>query len=726
MFPKLRSRIRPPFARPVFMAWLALALAPPPVPAAAQAAGKQPVQSEEAILFQADNLSYDQASDTLVAEGRVEAAYGKRLLFANRVDYNQTTGVVTATGDVVLTDPDGTTMFAEQAQLSDDLRDGVVRGMGMRLADNSAFAASRATRQGENLTRLDRAVYSPCKLCPEKGKRTPAWQIRAREVRHNKQTKRITYHHAFLDAFGVPVLYTPYFSHADPSVKRESGLLPPELGNSSELGRMIEVPYYWNLSPSRSLIVSPLFTSREGTVMKALYEERTRRGRFEVDGSLTRVDERDSNNNKTGEKETRGHIFTRGRFAAGPNDIWGFDIDRTTDDTYLSRYNLTGVDTLTSRLFTEHIAGRDIGTIDFLLFQGLNRDDDPGLTPMILPLMHFSGKTDPGAAGGRFGFDANALVLRRRDGQDSHRLSLTGGWQRNYVSGLGEVYTVFADLRGDAYYIDDIAVRNNKDDLTGRILPQAGLEWRLPFASRGREVTQIIEPVAQMIISPYGGNPDDIPNEDSGSFEFDSTNLFSATRFPGLDRWEGGPRANIGMKWGAYHANGGYISALLGQVLRAKDDSTFAPDTGLDKRQSDYVGAIAISPSPWFEVLHRFRLDRKDLGYRRSEVDLAAGPQQLRLGVGYVRLTREQTDAELRSREELAATMSAQFNSNWSMRSSMRRELGENSTVATNAGVFYKDECLLIGLVYDRRYTRDRDVPPSSSITFRFNLLNLG
>ena len=71
--------------------------------------------------------------------GNVEAAYGQRLLFANRVTYNQTTGIVTANGDVVLTDPDGATLFADKAQLKDDLAHGVVRGIGMRMADNSAL-----------------------------------------------------------------------------------------------------------------------------------------------------------------------------------------------------------------------------------------------------------------------------------------------------------------------------------------------------------------------------------------------------------------------------------------------------------------------------------------------------------------------------------------------------------------------------------------------------------
>ncbi len=37
-----------------------------------------------------------------------------------------------------------------------------------------------------------------------------------------------------------------------------------------------------------------------------------------------------------------------------------------------------------------------------------------------------------------------------------------------------------------------------------------------------------------------------IPNEDSLDFEFTDDNLFSLNRFPGIDRLEGGPRANVG------------------------------------------------------------------------------------------------------------------------------------------------------------------------------------
>ncbi len=689
------------------------------------AAVAQPIE-EPPLTFQADNISYNQSDNTVTAEGNVEAVYAGRILIAKRVIYQQTSGLVTAQGDVALTDTDGSTMFADSAELTDDLREGVIRGIRLKMANNTNMAANTATRSAGNETELDHAIYTPCKICTEHPGHDPTWQIRAGKVRHDQAAKRITYRNAYFDAFGVPVFYTPYFSHADPSVKHKSGLLVPSFSSSTDLGTVIEAPYYWSIDASRDLTISPMFTSREGPVLKGEYRARLPRGRLELSGSGTHADQRDEFDRKTGEKITRGHINSRGRFALNPYDIWGFDVERSTDDTYLKRYNISGDDTLTSRLFTEHTSGRDFGAIDFMLFQGLNREDDPGQTPMILPLMQYSAMSNPSATGGRFNISGNALVLRRSEGQDTHRVSVTAGWQRNYVSGLGEVYTVFSDMRGDVYYVDNIATNPGTSEFTGRALPQVGVEWRLPVTKYTDGVSQVIEPIAQLIYSPYGGNPKGIPNEDSGSFEFDGTNLFSPTRFPGTDRWEGGPRANLGAKWGAYGPNGGYVNVLFGQVWRLKEDSTFAPETGLDTQRSDYVGSIAVSPAPWFDILHRFRLDRDDFGYRRSEVELLAGPDALQLGFTYTRLSRELTDAALTSREEVTAGLSSQITDHWSARTFTRRDLSNNSSIESEAGVFYGDECIEYGLFYDRRFTRDRDIEPSTTIGFKINLRTLG
>ena len=74
-------------------------------------------------------------------------------------------------------------------------------------------------------------------------------------------------------------------------------------------------------------------------------------------------------------------------------------------------------------------------------------------------------------------------------------------------------------------------------NMTGRVLPVVALDWRYPMVRDAGRMRQLVEPIVMGVSSPYGGNRSDIPNEDSVSFEFDETNLFSLSRFPGYDLW---------------------------------------------------------------------------------------------------------------------------------------------------------------------------------------------
>ena len=72
----------------------------------------------------------------------------------------------------------------------------------------------------------------------------------------------------------MPVLYFPYFQHPDPSVKRRSGLLLPEIGNSTTLGFTIEVPYYFALAPNYDFTFHPLYTSKQGILWQGDWRHR--------------------------------------------------------------------------------------------------------------------------------------------------------------------------------------------------------------------------------------------------------------------------------------------------------------------------------------------------------------------------------------------------------------------------------------------------------------------
>lgn len=718
---------RPAIPALILSALVALSVLSAPAAGQAQTA----TADDNDVLFNADQLVYDQELGIVKASGNVEISTTLRILRANSVSYNERTDTVSASGDVSILEPTGEVLFAEYAELSDGLRTGAIKSIRILLTDRSRFAAAAATRENGNVTKMSRAVYSACQLCPDHPDRAPLWQIKAVEVIHNQKSQRIDYKDAFLEVYGVPIAYTPFFSHPDPTVKAKTGLLAPNYGSSTELGFRVETPYYIRLSPSADATISPIFTSKEGVVLGGQYRERTDRGGFIFDASLTRVDERDANNAKTGAKDVRGHIFSDGKFTLSPTWRWGFNGRRTTDDTYLRRYDVSSDDTLTSRLFVEGFRGRQYVGLNSYAFQGLREDDDPGTTPFVLPQLEYSYVGEPGRRGDSLRLDASTLSLYRSDGQDTQRLSMAATWQLPHTTKGGAVYTLMGRLRGDGYHVTSMpdAANTSLSDsgFRGRLLSMVALDWRLPMVHSSGTVRQIVEPVISAVLAPYGGNPTSVPNEDSQSFEFDDTNVLSVNRFPGLDRWEGGPRANFGLKFAAYGLSGGYSTAMIGQSYRLKADSTFADRTGLESKRSDYVGRVTISPSENLDYVQRIRIDRDTLAIRRNELDLSIGPERLRLDLGYLSLSKELTANDFSSREELRLAANAQITDNWSTNAHSRRDLTEEGgSLAHGLALTYQDECVVFTTRFERTFTQDRDVQPASSITFRVRLKGLG
>ncbi len=78
--------------------------------------------------------------------------------------------------------------------------------------------------------------YSPCKICNQPGQRTPLWQVKSERVVYDQVEHRIHFTNATLDVLGVPILYTPFLTEPDPTVKYASGFLTPDVGNATNIG----------------------------------------------------------------------------------------------------------------------------------------------------------------------------------------------------------------------------------------------------------------------------------------------------------------------------------------------------------------------------------------------------------------------------------------------------------------------------------------------------------
>lgn len=688
-------------------------------------------QSEEALPteLEADEMIYERDLGVVTARGNVEITQGERILFADTVTYNERDDVVTATGNVMLREPSGDVAFAEYVELSDGFKQGVIREIKVQRADRSRLSARVARREGEDRTVLEHAVFTRCESCPDHPERPPIWQIKSGTVTRDVSTEIVEYEDAMFEMFGVPIFYTPYFYHPDPTIDRKSGLLTPIIGSSTELGAQLTLPLYVVLDDTSDFTFSPRLTAKEGAVFGGEYRKRFDNGTFDTNGSITYVDEVDINNRKTGAEEFRGHIQSAGRFDVGRGFESGFSLNRASDDTYLQRYDISSADVLTSDLYLRGIRGRHAASVEFLAFQSLRQNDKDGDTPFVLPLASYTASTEP-SLGGRLDGTLSAVALQRTGGRDTRRVSLEGDWSADRIGEFGDLMTVGLHLRGDGYMISEAQSTDitavNDDEVTGRVWPMASLLWRLPMVKQEGRLMQTVEPVVQLIASPAGGNPSAIPNEDSQSFEFSEANLFERNRFVGFDRIESGSRVNYGLRLGLHGEGGGRTDLVIGQSIRLNQTSSANVGTGLEERFSDFVGRLSIAPSELVNYSLRFRFDADGPTVERHEHMLEAGDERYRLKLGYVSQAAIGGGVAAGAVEELNMEASAAIASNWKTFGAYRHDLTRaGGALRAELGLQYLDECFDFQIGAVRDFTSDRDIEASTSVFVRVQLLGL-
>jgi len=675
------------------------------------------------MLLQADQLIYDSDGQTVSAVGHVEIVDDSRILNADNVTYDQKIDKVTASGHVSVTDAKGNVAFADHVVLTDRMRDGALSGFGALIGKNGRLAAASAEKVQDRLVIAQRAVYSPCKICAQKGQRTPLWQVKSERVVLDQVKHRIHFTDATVDLFGVPVFYTPYLVESDPTVKYASGLLAPDIGTSTKIGYFLRIPVYLALSDSNGMTVVPEFTTQGGEMVEAEYRQRWNNSGMwlQASGAYNTV------GGLGGAPGTQDydHLFGAGRFAL--SDTWrtGFDTELTNNNAYMRIYDISYLDRLVNDLFLEDAYGRSRFAVTSYYFEGLRSTDVARRIPYVAPLLEYSYIPLQNVVGGQFRLVLNGIALTRGSGRDDQRVTAEANWRKPLVMAGGQLWTFVLDGRGDAYNIQTPATTTGRGTSTQleRGTGYAELDWRWPFVADGSPGhSYLLEPIAQLIGQPYASHPAALRDEDSSDFEFDENNLFSVSQVPGYDLLESGPRANVGFRAQTFFPTG-QATAVIGQTLRMQADPIFSADSGEKGNASDVVGEVSVK-FPHLDVTDRLDLDRDNGTLRRHEVYVTGSYGRSSLQVTYLQLPPQSLTLGLPSRQQVNAQADINFYQNWEAFAAVERDLQASRMLDTEYGLGYEDECLAISLAYRRKYTFDTvlGVPPSTSVVLHFSL----
>ena len=711
-----------PFLLAAAMAGAALAASP--WPALAQ-------DRNAPVTFTADDVQYDRDQGIVTATGRVEAWQNDRTLRADRIVFNRNTGVAAATGNVVLQDADGQVTFSDYAELTQDMKDGVLKGMRALLSQNGKLAANGARRIDAQLNELSRAVYTTCNLCAKDPTRAPLWDVRAREAVQDIGNKRIEYRDAIIDVYGIPVMYTPYLTHPDPTEKRASGLLIPSFGSGSRhLGAFLSVPYYIVLDAQSDVTLTGMVTQKADEVLSYAYRRRFNDGKVTLNGSFS--DEHFKAN---------GHLFAHGDFAIDDAFRWGFDFNRGSNAAYLRDFRIApNVPVLVSSVFVEGFGQGAYTRSDIRLYQSLTSATLTSKLSYVLPRTQYSYVGEQDSWGGRFAFDGDAFNVIRNSGTKTQRASANLDWSRPFNGPLGDLWTFAAHVDSAAYNATGLNMLPNYSAISSanatQAMPTMSLQMRLPFQrTAGDYGTQLLEPIVKGFVSPRSPSYANgrIPNEDALITEFTDATLFATNRFQGNDRLEGGLRAAAGLHGNWSFPDGSVIDGMFGQSYRTEKDLAFNQYSGLRGTRSDYVARASITPSSSFDLTARARFDERTFKVNLADTTATVGYQQTTLNAGYLYSNTnpfayyDNTPASFVNtpRNEVSVGAHTQYGA-WKFNADARRDIRLNKFVSLGAGATYEDECFIFDVRYYRRYVSILSDGGDSGLLFNITLKTVG
>jgi LPS-assembly protein len=725
-----------------------IAPAAKPTPLASVTADQ--LMSNQAFYMEADTVIRDDAGHNWTAKGSVEARYQGRTLRADEVDYNTDNGVIKAKGDVQLINADGTVEFAKAMTMDKDFKAGIALAFSTRQRLNAKIIADEAVRLNKDAMELNKAVFTVCDICaPDGSPQSPTWSIQAAQVIQDHKRQIVYYKHVVIRVKGIPILASPVFWHADPAANRASGLLAPKIAYDRR-GLSYEQPYLWVISPSQDLVIAPEINTRVNPIVEGEYRERFYSGELEARFGYTDEQQFDGHGNKYDNLTSRSYILGQGAFAPTPDWTLGFSAERVTDPLMFSRYDVPNVydarglfSTDDQRLITQGYAVEQNQTsyvsIATMSFQGLRPTDQNGVFPLVAPLVEAHFEPDFKILDGRLRLDASGVLLQRDRpayavdtplGADSRRGSFGGDWQSSFTFANGLRVEPFGNARQDIYNARDITESINTNNITyagtyttARTLATAGVDLSWPFFRRQGDTTVVLEPLAQIAVSPSTKANPLIPNEDSQVFQFDETNLFEANKSPGFDYYEGGARINVGGRATVSWDEGGSAQLLIGRSYRTRPDSSLPASTSLNQVASDWVVAASFQPDPAFSSYSRARLD-SDTG-RINTLEVGLNGSSTRAN-GFLRYLYDAVDTPGTKMENVQVGGQVLISKHWGVTSSANYDIAAHVPVLEEAGLLYQDECTHWELVYQHDGTYDRTLHPSDKIIIRLLLATLG
>ena len=575
----------------------------------------------------------------------------------------------------------------------------------------------------------------------------PDWSLSTYQTKQDSNKKMVYHEHAVIKVRNVPIFYTPYFSHPDPTLLRKSGFLPPSTKNFTNLGRTYRLPYFLVLNDNSDLTFTPIFYKNENDIYLTEYRLQKKNSLFILDSSyssgyrdLNKISDNGEVLNRT--DGSRNHLFINfsGQFdnniLFGNNDL-NLSIQRISQKNYLNVNQINTVlakqdiSQLINNLSVNSYKGSKRLKISSTVYENLSVDNPNTKYQYKIPYIEYNNffkKFNQNISTTNL-FEANNYNGDTKKIVQRNMIETTS--EKKILKKIGLSNIVKTNTSNLNFYNENIL--GAKPKTNNELYATIGVESSLPLIKITNNTEETLNP--KIFIKHTTGEMSSASEENKILYYSD---LYAMDRLNNINNPETGNSVGYGIEYGYNKKNSENINYLknsfvIGQVITDIRNSKMPRTSSLNEKTSNIVGN------------YNFRLNNYNLdnNQKNNKEEINRTPNGLELNYAFnisndlnkilkndVSLSYNNKSDKIKAqyyethdidnRQYVTTSFQKSFKNNINFTAGFIKNLELNYTESNFIEANYDSDCFTIGLNLSKKFYQNEDLKKSNNLNLFF------
>ena len=581
-----------------------------------------------------------------------------------------------------------------------------------------------SSKGDENITIINKGVFTSCK----KNDTCPPWSIQSDIIKHDKIKKTLNYKNAVLKIYDFPVLYLPKFFHPDPSVKRQSGLLQPEINDSNVLGSSLTLPYFKVISENKDLTLTPIWFDTDTLMSSLEYRQENKNSNFLSDFAFVN----NYQSYTTKKTNSLSHLFLKYNLDLSLENFNSSDlnisINKVSNDSYLNVFDQYITKSKLrpgnfNQLTNNAVLNLDHENYNFetgvVSYENLQIKKQSDRYQYVLPYYTFDKNISQNYFNGNVSFGSSGNnVLNNTNRLETNIINNITYNSLDFISNLGFKNNFGINLKN----LNSIGKKSSKykSNTQSELISLYNMDVSLPLIKESKISKNLLTPKLS-----FRFNPSDMKNYSTTGRTIDANNAWAINRLGLSDTFESGRSLTLGLNYSNERKDNlnqinNYFEMKLATILRDKEEKFIPNNSTLNRKNSNLFGSVSNKFSENIEIGYNFSLDNDLNTLEYNNIDTTISLNNIVTKFNFIEENGERGDSNI-----VGGSIAYNLDDKNFFSFETRRNRKLNLTEFYDLVYQYKNDCLTAGIKYKKTYYSDGDLRPTQNLLFTVTLFPL-